>query len=78
MGVIVIVVDLDNENDCEIENKYLNEYYINIYEEMTKIVNNINVKYDKFRENSVNLNNNEIYYNTQYISSKPIPIPKSN
>ena len=49
MGVIVIVVDLDNENDCEIENKYLNEYYINIYEEMTKIVNNINVKYDKFR-----------------------------
>jgi hypothetical protein len=82
MGVIVIV-GLDNEDNInENDNEDINEekndnYEINIYEEMKKIANNKNIKYDKFRENTSKINNNEIYSNKQYVASKPIPIPNT-
>ena len=78
--VIVIVVTNSNEDEYEYETNFEpveRNQSIDIYQEMLKILEKNNLKYNKIIQNQSNFftKENKKDFELKYESSKPIPIP---
>jgi hypothetical protein len=82
--IIVIVIVVDNSNEDASDDEYETNFEpvernqsIDIYQEMLKIVEKNNLKYNKIIQNQSNFltKENKKDFELKYESSKPIPIP---